>query len=212
MANRAISVCGFILYCRRGSQRKARASGQSRVSESSFSVACKSEARNLKSGGFGDSSADADCEKISLAHDVPGGLKKSESTKSSSTGGTESRKSPSKREIITDSSPEKPCETTLQSTGNQKSCRIACKRQKKRGLRPETPSLCLTTENTSTKYRRPHCPMCSQLGCLRNIQVVCYCDACQESRDEQCSSPRMADFRKSHPGYASRSGQKESSN
>lgn len=122
----------------------------------------------------------------------------------------ESQKALSKRELTPESSLGSAPETILQSTGNQPACRAPCKRQKKRGLGQETPSLCLSTDNASTKYRRPHCPMCSQLGCLRNIEVVCYCDACQESRDRQCSSPRMADFRKSHPGYASRSGKKQS--
>lgn len=93
-------------------------------------------------------------------------------------------------------------EKTLES---KQSSRHGCKRGRSGAPMLELPS-CLADDNTSTKYRRPHCHMCSQLGCLRNVEVVCYCDACQEQRGAECSSPRMAEFRKSHPGYVSRSG------
>lgn len=82
--------------------------------------------------------------------------------------------------------------------------RPVCKRGRSGGLKLDLSSRCVTNDNLATKYRRPHCPLCSQLGCLRNLEVVCYCDACQECRSAQCSSPRMADFRKSHKGYESR--------
>ncbi|KAL8433635.1 hypothetical protein Efla_005274 [Eimeria flavescens] len=79
-----------------------------------------------------------------------------------------------------------------------------CKRGRNAAIRQDASSSCLTEDYLATKYRRPHCPMCSQLGCLRNLEMICYCDPCQERRGEGCSSPRMADFRKSHPDYVSR--------
>lgn len=82
----------------------------------------------------------------------------------------------------------------------------ACKRAKSGAAEHSLSIRCVTNDQLNTKYRRPHCPLCSQVGCLRNLEVICYCDPCQECRGEQCSSPRMADFRKSHPGYVSKLG------
>lgn len=101
----------------------------------------------------------------------------------------------------------KQCDDVPEAPVCRPSSRLTCKRGRSGAPKLSLPSRCVNSDNVTTKYRRPHCPMCSQLGCLRNLEVICYCDACQESRGAECSSPRMADFRKSHPGYVSRSGQ-----
>ncbi|XP_026190879.1 uncharacterized protein LOC113146771 [Cyclospora cayetanensis] len=73
-----------------------------------------------------------------------------------------------------------------------------CKSWRSKALKPYLLLRSVSSNNKVMKYKRPHCSMCSQLGCLRNIEVVCYCNACQEASGAECTSPRMADFKKSH--------------
>lgn len=96
-------------------------------------------------------------------------------------------------------------EDNLKRSPTKPAASAACKRARSGAVKHSPPVRCVTNDQLSTKYRRPHCPLCSQVGCLRNLEVICYCDPCQESRGEECSSPRMADFRRSHPGYVSKS-------
>ncbi|CDJ42164.1 hypothetical protein, conserved [Eimeria tenella] len=198
----------------RRDQRKASASNRSTADVSTVSTVVKSESSNLKRGGSSGTNQAVESRKSEVTEqtpptrDVPSGLKKTESTKSCNSCRTESRKSIAHGESNKDVAPT---EATVESTPNQHPCNLPCKRQRNKPCRPNPPSRCSSNENISSKYRRPHCPMCSQVGCLRNVEVQCYCDACQESRNGQCSSPRMADFRKSHPGYVSTTSRKQAS-
>lgn len=131
------------------------------------------------------------------------------STLASSRGQTRKNCKAEAQKAVKDGLEDKQSEALNGGSTVQVPSRPTCKRGRGEALKPSSFSCFPASDNATTKYRRPHCPMCSQLGCLRNLEVICYCDPCQERKGAECSSPRMADFRKSHLVQSSRTAREK---
>ncbi|KAL8452716.1 hypothetical protein Emed_001280 [Eimeria media] len=103
---------------------------------------------------------------------------------------------------------EKPCEKESKEAVKEVPSASGCKRARSgcpklaACSRFKTSALsmggCSTTQNFA---------LWSDAGRLRELDMICYCDACIGLRDGTCTSPRMAKFKKTGTGAASQSRQ-----
>lgn len=68
---------------------------------------------------------------------------------------------------------------------------------------PKLPSRCAASTCTSKTRSLPEFGLWSESGRLRQLSTICYCDSCMGFKVSTCSSPRMAQLRKTNTGRAS---------
>ncbi|KAL8425083.1 hypothetical protein Efla_001472 [Eimeria flavescens] len=105
----------------------------------------------------------------------------------------------SSKEVI----PEKHCETQLEASVKNSPSTTGCKRARSEACKTAACCRYETLFSAGGSAAIPQFALWSDAGRLRELELICYCDACIGLRDGTCTSPRMAEFKKSGTAFES---------